>query len=227
MLIDFAVTVISSAAVSAALSGLLLWLTKTWVSERLKNAIKAEYDTKLESHKAQLKAEFDKQIETHKAQLKAKSDVELEQLKSSLSIAASQKNTTFSQLHARRVDVIANTYGKLKRLHDCVANYIKPFESTGERTREERRKEVFEASIDFAPYYSQNEIFLSQPVAEAIRSVNQELVSISNIYIFAVELPQTPDVLQWMSITEKFEGSVKDALSGLEKQLRQLLGDES
>lgn len=227
MLTDFAVTVISSAAVSAALSGLLLWLTKTWVSERLKNAIKAEYDTKLESHKAQLKAEFDKQIETHKAQLKAKSDVELEQLKSSLSIAASQRNTTFSQLHARRVDVIAHTYGKLKRLHDCVANYIKPFEATGERNREERRNEVVEASSDFTPYYSQNEIFLSQPVAEAIRHVNQELVSISNVYIFAVELPHTPDVQQWIKITEKFEGSVKEALSGLEKQLRQLLGDES
>lgn len=227
MLTDFAVTVISSAAVSAALSGLLLWLTKTWVAERLKNAIKAEYDTKLESHKAQLKAEYDRQIETHKAQLKAKSDVELEQLKSSLSIAASQRNTTFSQLHSRRVDVIANTYAKLKHLHDCVANYIKPFEMEGERSREDRRKDVVDASGEFTPYYSQNQIFLSQPVAEAIRQVNQELVSVSNVYIFTVELPQTPDVQQWLKITEKFEGSVKQALAGLEIQLRQLLGDES
>jgi len=227
MLTDFAVTIISSAAVSAALSGILLWLTKTWVSERLKNAIRAEYDTKLESHKAQLKAEYDKQIETHKAQLKAKSDVELEQLKSSLSIIASQRNTTFLQLHTRRVDVIANTYGKLKRLHDCVANYIKPIEMTGERSREDRRKDVVEASEEFTPYYSQNGIFLSQPVADAIRQVNQELVTISNRYIFAVELQTIPNVEEWLDITEKFEGSVKKALAGLERQLRQLLGDES
>lgn len=226
MLTDFAVTLISSASVSTALAGLLLWITKTWVSERLKNEIKAEYDTKLESHKAQLKAEYDKQIETHKAQLKAKSDVELEQLKSSLSIAATQRNTTFSQLHTRRVDVIANTYAKLKRLHDCVANYIKPFEMTGGPSREDRRKDVLEASGEFTPYYSQNAIFLSQSVADDIRQVNQELVSISNVYIFSVELPHVPDVQQWMKITEKFEGSVKEALSGLEKQLRQLLGDE-
>lgn len=227
MLTDFAIIVISSAAVSAALSGALLWITKTWIAERLKNAIKAEYDTKLESHRAQLKAEYDKQLETHKAQLKARSDVEIEQLKSSLSIAANQRNTTFSQLHIRRVDVIANTYAKLKMLHDCVANYVKPFEENGERSKEERRKDVVEASSEFTPYYSQNQIFLSQPVADAIRQVNQELVLISNVFIYAVELAPTPDVEQWFKITEKFEGNVKEALSGLEKQLRQLLGDES
>jgi hypothetical protein len=227
MISDFALTVISSAAVSASLSGLLLWLTKTWIAERLKNAIKAEYDTKLESHKAQLKAEYDKQLETHKAQLKAKSDIEIEQLKTSLNIAANQRNTTFSNLHTRRVDVIANTYAKLKKLHDCVANYVKPFEPVGERSKEERRKDVVDASSEFAPYYSQNQIFLSQSVAEAIRQVNQELISISNHFIYTVELPPTPDFQQWIKITEKFEGSVKDALAGLEKQLRQLLGDEN
>ena len=226
MLTDFAITVISSAASSAVLSGLLLWLTKTWVSERLKNAIKAEYDTKLESHKAQLKAEYDKKVETHKAQLKAESDVELEKLKSSLNIAASQRNTTFNQLHTRRVDVIANTYAKLKYLHDCVANYIKPFVMTGEPSIEERRKAVYEASNDFTPYYSQNQIFLSQEVSEMISKVNQELISISNLYIFTIELQNTPNSAQWIEITEKFEGNVKVAVQGLEKQLRQLLGDE-
>lgn len=212
MISDFAITVISSAAVSAALSGLLLWITKTWIAERLKNAIKAEYDTKLE---------------THKAQLKARSDVEIEQLKSSLNIAANQRNTTFSHLHTRRVDVVANTYAKLKKLHDCVANYVKPLELSGERSKEERRKDVIEASADFTPYYSQNQIFLSQPVAESIRQMNQELISISNLFVFTVDLPHTPDFQQWIKITEKFEGSVKDALAGLERQLRQLLGDES
>lgn len=226
MIFDFALTVMSSAAVSAALSGLLLWITKTWIAERLKHVIRAEYDSKLESHKAQLKAEYDKQLETHKAQLKARSEVEIEQLKSSLNIAANQRNTTFSHLHTRRVDVIANTYAKLKKLHDCVANYVKPLELSGEHSTEERRKDVFEASADFSPYYSQNQIFLSQPVAEVIRQMNQELISISNLFIFTVDLPPTPDFHQWIKITEKFEGNVKDALEGLEKQLRELLGDE-
>lgn len=212
MFTDFVVTVISSAAVSVALSGLLVWLTKTWISERLKNAIKAEYDIKLESHKAQLKA---------------RSDVALEQLKSSLSIAANQRNVAFSQLHSRRVDIVADTYGRLMRLHESVADYIKPFEGVGERSREERRKDVVAASSEFTTYFLQNQIFLSQPVAQAIHEVNRELVTISTRYIYSVEFQEVPDFQQWITITEKFEGSVKEAVTGLEKQLRQLLGDEA
>jgi len=223
---EFFITFISSAAVSASLAALLVWFTKAWISERLKNAIKAEYDIKLESHKAQLKAEYDSQLETHKAQLKARSDVEIEQLKSSLSIAASQRNTTFSQLHTRRVDVIANTYAKLKSLHDCVAKYIKSFEPNGERSKEDRFNDVSQASAEFTPYYSQNQIFLSQSVVEAIRQVNQDLISITNVYIHTVDLPPTPDVQQSIKVNEKLEGSVKFALGRLENQLRQLLGDE-
>jgi hypothetical protein len=210
MITDFAITVISSATVSAALSALLLWFTKTWVSERLKNAIKAEYDTKLESHKAQLKA---------------KSDVEIEQLKSALSMAASQRNTAFSQLQTRRVDVIANTYSKLRKLHDCVANYVKPFEPAGDRSREERRNDAIEASADFSPYYSQNQIFLSREAAQAVQHVNQELIGITNKFIYTVDLQRIPDAITWVKITEQFNGSVKEAIEALEKQLRQLLGD--
>lgn len=51
---DLVVPVLSSAAVSAALTGALLWLFRTWISERLKNAIKFEYDQKLEEFSAEL-----------------------------------------------------------------------------------------------------------------------------------------------------------------------------
>lgn len=56
---DLLMTILASAGVSVALAGGLLWFTRTWVGERLKNAIKHEYDHKLEAHKATLKAESD------------------------------------------------------------------------------------------------------------------------------------------------------------------------
>lgn len=214
---DFAVTIISSAAVSTALAGFLLWVTKAWLSERLKNAIKAEYDTKLESHKAQLKSEYDTKLESHKSELKAKSDLELERLKSALSIAASQRNTEFSQLQTRRVDVIANTYAKLRKLHDAVANYVRAFEPAGDKSRAERRLAAIEASNDFSPYYSQNQIFLSREAAEAMRHVNQELISLANRFIYTVDLKPFSDTMDWVKITEQFEGSVTDGIEALEK----------
>jgi hypothetical protein len=66
---EFFITVISSSAISGLLSAGLIWLSKTWISERLKGAIKDEYDTKLESHKAQLKSEADVELEKLKSVL--------------------------------------------------------------------------------------------------------------------------------------------------------------
>ena len=69
MLSYFVLQLIASAGVNAALSSLIIWITKSWISERLKQSIKHEYDQKLEIHKAQLKAESDVEIERLKCQL--------------------------------------------------------------------------------------------------------------------------------------------------------------
>ena len=51
--------VIVSAASGAAVSGLLLWLVKEWLSTRLKGSIQHEYNQKLETYKADVKTEHD------------------------------------------------------------------------------------------------------------------------------------------------------------------------
>jgi len=66
---DLIVTILSSVAVSAVLTSALVWLSKTWISTRLKNAIKHEYDQKLETHKASLTRDFAKEIEMLKGQI--------------------------------------------------------------------------------------------------------------------------------------------------------------
>jgi hypothetical protein len=55
-MMELIVSIISSAAVSSALVAILLWLSREWISMRLKGSIQHEYDQKLEVHKAQLKA---------------------------------------------------------------------------------------------------------------------------------------------------------------------------
>jgi hypothetical protein len=226
-LADLLLTIISSAIVSSMLAGLVLWLTKAWIGERLKNAIKAEYDSKLETHKALLKAEYDKQLETHKAQLKSQADVELEKLKSSLAIAATEQNTTFARLHDRRVDVIAKTYAGLRKLHVCVLNYVKIFEASGERSRKERRDDAVKASEEFGPYFLQNQIFLPKRIAVLIENANLELIKITNRFTFSVDIPQQPNVDEWIKLTEKLEKEFKLALEGLEVELRGALGDKT
>lgn len=225
---DFLVTIISSAAVSAALGALLIWLTKSWIGERLRNSIRAEYDTKLESHRAQIKAEYDKQIETHKAQLKSQSDVELEKLKASLSIAAAERSTTFQRLHERRVEVIEKTYAGLRNLHSCVTEYVAIVEFGGTPTREERRKKTADAFYHFNPYFTQHQIFLPKRVADLIQQANNELLQMTNRFTFMVDMAKnTPNVDEWMKITDRLDKEFKAALVGLENELRQALGDKS
>ncbi len=93
--VDVATVILSSAGVSAALSCALVWLARTWIGERLRSAIQAEYAAKLETLKVQLKAEADTQLESHKATLKARGDVELEKLRSALAISAAVQSTKY------------------------------------------------------------------------------------------------------------------------------------
>ena len=56
---DLILSIIASATASGLLAGILIWLSREWISTRLKTTIQHEYDQKLEIHKANLKAQSD------------------------------------------------------------------------------------------------------------------------------------------------------------------------
>lgn len=210
---DFIITVISSAAVSSVLAGLLIWLTKSWISERLKNAIKNEYDEKLE---------------THKSQLKAQTDIEVEKLKSSLSIAAAEQGVKFSTLHKDRAEVIANTYALLKDVYRTMQDYVKIFEPAGDKPREERKQLAVDAHKAFSDYYPKKLIYLPSQTVTKLEEINGELVRTFNEFVFNIDYQQgAGDANKWNEIFTKMNGEMQDALKELENEFRKLLGDES
>ena len=71
-MIENILTGIASGGLSAAL---VLWLAKSVLTERIKNAIKHEYDIRIENHKSSLKSELEKQIEVFKIQIKAQESI--------------------------------------------------------------------------------------------------------------------------------------------------------
>ena len=213
MLKDFVITIISSAVVSSVLAGLLLWLTKSWISERLKNAIKNEYDEKLE---------------THKSQLKAQTDVEIEKLKSRLSITAAEQGVKFSTLHKDRAEVIANTYALLKEVYLTMQDYVKIFEPAGDKPREERRQIAVDAHNAFRDYYPKKLIYLPTPVANKLEDINRELVRTFNEFVYTVDFQRgAGDANKWNEIFNRMNGEMQEALQELENEFRKLLGDES
>lgn len=136
---DFIQQVLASSTISTILVAAIGWATKSMISERLKNAIKHEYDEKLA---------------THKAELKAQSDVEIERLKSNLSISAIEHQIKFSNLHEKQAEIIAKTYALLKNFHGKLGDYVAIFEPVGVKPTEERRAIAAKAHEEFIDFYS-------------------------------------------------------------------------
>jgi hypothetical protein len=64
---ELLLSIISSLAFSGLLTGALVFLAKSWISQRLKSAIEHEYAEKLEYYKTCLKTEHDLALERLKA----------------------------------------------------------------------------------------------------------------------------------------------------------------
>ncbi|AUF94822.1 hypothetical protein CXQ80_02795 [Pseudomonas sp. 02C 26] len=94
---SLALTIISSAGVSAALLAALAWLARSWIGERLKASIRHEYDDRLEKLRADLKAQGDAQLTSLKSEL----DRQAEKLRiASASFSEVQKATIAKKIEA-------------------------------------------------------------------------------------------------------------------------------
>lgn len=205
---------IVSAGVSATLSSLLIWIAKSWLSERLSQSIRSEYNQKLE---------------THKAQLKASSDVEIERLRSQLNIFATEHQIRYAKMHVARAEVIAETYSLLKELYICLADYVKLFEPAGGVARGQRRERAYEALTKFKSYYPPKLIFLPSDVADHLVEIDKELTLAFNEFYLGVERSQamgSDDASMWIKIIDRINAEIQPAYKSLETEFRKLIGSE-
>lgn len=205
--------ILSSIIVSFIGSGILVFLTKSWISEKLKNSIKSEYDLKLESHKAQLKAT---------------SDVEIEKIKYEINIAITKHSVMFSKLHEQRAIVIAETYDLLKKLYIALSRYTAIYEPPGAPTKEERRNDAAKALTAFREYIEIKDIYFPKMISGTINDINNELFQVYHEFLFKVEMPRGNDQGDaWLAIHDKMTSRIKTALENLGDEFRKLLGDDS
>jgi hypothetical protein len=214
MLSYFFLQLIASAGVNAVLSSFIIWITKFWISERLKQSIKHEYD---------------QQLEIHKAQLKAESDVEIERLKCQLSISANEHQIRFASLHERQAEVIAETYSLLKQLFTCLENYTEFFRDESDASLDVDRKQASDALDLFRSYYSKRLIFLPKGVAFKLESIDKQLNSVFTEFRFGVDQVQAAGGSadsKWLDIVEILCTNITDALTDLEAEFRNLIGNK-
>lgn len=210
---DFAELLLWSTGSSVAFSGALVWLLRTWIGERVRAAVQAEYAEKLESHKALLKAQ---------------GDVEIERLRSTLAIAAVERNALRTGLVQRRFDAIAAVHGPLLHFYQAVADLVSPLRLAGGPSEEERQTAARVAWEAFNEAFLDQSIFLTASTARMIGEIRQLLVSNANLFNMVVTDERNPERMkQWIAVHESVSGKVNDAIAELEAELRGLMGDDA
>jgi SHS2 domain-containing protein len=207
---EFLEYILASATISTLLIAALGWATKSVISERLKNAIKNEYDEKLA---------------THKAELKAQSDVEIEKLKSDLSISAFEHQVKFTNLHEKQAEIVANTYGLLKDFHAKLGDYVAIFEPIGVKSKEERRRITADSHREFIEFYSKNQIYLSKTAVALVDKINDQCKGIFFEFLYGIENnPSNSDTQKWLELSKGVKDEIPKALNELEDEFRSILG---
>lgn len=209
---DFIEYVLASATISTILVAALGWATKSIISERLKNAIKHEYDEKLA---------------THRAELKAQSDVEIERLKSDLSISAFEHQVKFTNLHEKQAEIIAKTYALLKDFHAKLGDYVAIFEPVGVKPKDERRVIAAKSHGEFIDFFSKNQIYLSKPAVVLIDKINDQSKGIFYNFLYGIEVaPNNPDNSKiWLELFNGVKDEIPMVLGELEDEFRSILGN--
>jgi hypothetical protein len=206
-------TIVAAIMSSTVVTGMLIWLTKSWISERLQNSIRHEYDQKLESYKSQLKYQ---------------TDSELERIKADLQIEAAKRNIQFSKIFDDIANTVAEVYSKLGAFKDSVGDYVNIMEWPGGPSKEERRKIVGEKMNEFLEYYKSRKIYLPEATAEKVDVFWQGLYEISIDFMYGVEQGgderRKDDKDTWSKAYNYMSKHVPSVLKALEKEFRNILG---
>ncbi len=205
---EFAITILASMGGSAALAGCLVWLSKTWLSERLKTSIQHEYNEKLEAIKAKLHAE---------------NSIALEQLKSDLRVAAQQRETQFSDLHKKRADTIEKLHALLQELAVAVAVYRKR-QIDGGNVKEAQQK-VDQSIESLGDYFRPYKIFLPKELEAKILELWDTIIdSARKVAGYAREGASEEQLAE---ANTQFDTAIRELFEGLKGEFRHLLGDDA
>jgi hypothetical protein len=202
------------ALVAVAVTLWVVHLARDAISERVKVAIKADYDERLE---------------TIKAQLKASADTELEGLKHELALEALRHDVRYTKLHEIRASVIADVYALLSEAYAALKDYTVAFEIVGIPSKADRAKVLAEKLNLFAVAFKPKKIFFPTATADRLEEINQSIVQTATTFELAV-VPMERQIGQaeaWLKVLQKVDGPITTALRELESEFRKIMGEDT
>lgn len=113
---------------------------------------------------------LDKDLASFKQSLQHAYDTKLEELKSSHAIKALEFEAKYNPLHQRRLEVIAELYGKLAYVYDLLSSRLHHAQIDP--------KIIDAARLDAQRYYSNNKIFFSEHECELINTYLETIIEL-------------------------------------------------
>lgn len=141
--------------------GLLVWLLRSWISERLKQSVRHEYSQKLETHKAELKAEYEKQLELYRVELNSR----MEAIRHQYELDKQKRSLFFD--HQR--EAFASLLSKIAEVKKCwIEAAFEPYVGLTKPVPGDQYQSVLDV-------YYENQLFLDDSCLAAVELVLEAL----------------------------------------------------
>ncbi len=155
---------------------------------------------------------------------------QIERLKADLRVEAFQRETTFSRMHEKQADVIADVYAKLHELFEAVSRLVAILES-GETTKVELSERCRVAVSDFNEAFYPHRLYVPAPLDTEIKDFAGELVTIANDFMFGFHQEQSGKVHDWEKRKDywgdafnKVSDKANPVFNDLREKFRDLIG---
>ena len=165
-------------------------------------------------------------VERFRAELKTSHDTALEHLRADLRIQAFERETTFSRLHDKRVQVIEELYKRIAAVSLAMNRLMSDIQVKEGASLEERAQIAADAADDFLEYYLFHQIYFDQTLCDTLQAFNEKMRSAWDTFNMSKmveiqgasghELRQTA----WKTISEELP-TIRQAI---EKTFRNILG---
>lgn len=196
---------ISSSVGTTVVLAILGYFARHWIIERLTNSIKHEYETELETHKADLRRDYGIQIEKLRAEL-------------------AERTFRFSHVFEHTEMTIRTVYVKLLAVLDAAL-----LASPELPSKEDREKAVRAAFDKFYAFYRPNKIYIPKDSAKRIDDFCSNVSTLVYNYrkaeqLETVQLVNEKRLLKVYTQIEDIEFAIPTLLSALEDDFQILLG---
>jgi len=204
----------------------LTFLLRGWISQRLKQSIKNEYDHKLADHKAQLKRDND----VYLAELNAKHENAKQLLEHNLELARLQHQIKFAGSYQEILKAIKDIHAKLIEIQRAMNSYTSIFGTTDGPSRQARREKVGQLVEEFWDLFNPQRILLSDALDKEIVLYIHEVTDKGMDFMIRVErqeLNGDETRENWMRLNTEVREQWNTVLASIRIKFKSILGVET